>query len=202
MPGPPIVATEVRVRRRDLALRTITFGFGMLTLAVACSSGHATTANTTTTSGSSATSTTSNPNDTPNSIPYVVGEKIGLPNGWLVTVTAVHLHFSRSGLPPVHAAQQYVAIDIGMENQGPGTYTVNADRLFTLVDTSHQEHFVVAQPGTANGIDGPYPAGTTRSGRLVFTAPTGENLGLVLYGPRIGTQISDFTIVPPTVTSS
>ncbi|HTD49180.1 MAG TPA: hypothetical protein VK771_01190, partial [Acidimicrobiia bacterium] len=70
--------------------------------------------------------------------------------------------------------------------------------LFTLVDTSHHEHFVVAVPGSPNGIDGHYPAGTIRSGRLVFSAPTGENLGLVLYGPGIGTQVSDFTIVPPT----
>jgi len=183
-------------------VRTVTVVFGMLTLAVACSSSHSSAANTTTTTGGSAPSTTGNPNDTPNSIPYVVGEKIGLPNGWLVTVAAVHLHDSPSGVPAAPAGQQYVAIDLTMENQGPGTYAVSADRLFTLVDTSHHEHFVVGQPGTTNGIDGRYPPGTTHSGRLVFSAPTGEDLGLVLYGPRIGTQISDFTIVPPTVSNT
>lgn len=188
--------------RRARVRRFITLGWCALTLAAACSSSHATSAGTTTTGTNAAPSTAANPNDTPNSIPYVVGEQIGLPNGWLVTVTAVHLHASLSGLAPVRSGQQYVAIDIRMKNQGPGTYTVNADRLFTLVDTAHQEHFVVAPPHTANGIDGAYPAGTSRTGQLVFSAPIGKDLGLVLYGPRIGTQISDFTIVPPTVANS
>jgi len=140
--------------------------------------------------------------DTPNSIPYVVGEKIGLPNNWLVTVLDVHLHDAPAGLAPAGSGEQYVAIDLTMENQGPTTYTVDANSLFTLVDAAHHELFVIPEPGTPNGIDGRYPAGTTRTGRLIFKAPIGQNLGLVLYGPRIGSQVSDFTIVPSTVPNS
>ena len=68
-----------------------------------------------------------------------------------------------------------------------------------MVDSSHKAHYVVPVPGHPNGIDGAYPAATTRSGLLVFEVPTSEDLGLILYGPRIGTQVSYFTIVPPTV---
>ena len=60
-------------------------------------------------------------------------------------------------------------------------------------------HFVVKQPGTPNGIDGNYTPGTSRSGKLIFTAPKHQKLGLVLAGQRIGTQLSYFTIDPPTV---
>ena len=158
-----------------------------------------TAASTSTSASSAATSTTANPNDTPNPIPYVVGEQIGLANNWLVTVVEVHLHDAPAGLAPAGSGKQYVAIDIRMKNQGPTTYTVDANTLFTLVDTAHQELFVIPVPGTANGIDGRYATGTARTGRLVFKAPIGQDLGLVLYGPRIGSQVSDFAIVPPTV---
>ena len=86
-----------------------------------------------------------------------------------------------------------------MVNQTAASHVVNANALFTLVDDEQKEHFVVAEPGRANGIDGTCPLGATHSGRLVFVAPIGKKLGLVLYGPRIGTQVSDFMIDPPTL---
>jgi len=185
---------------REGALRTIAVASCLLVLAAACSSSHnASKAATTTTAAASSSTATSDPNLTPNSIPYVVGEKIGLPNGWLVTVVKVEKAYSNPSLKAVGAGQQYVAVDLTMQNQGPAAHNVNANALFTLVDSAHKSHYVVPEPGKPNGIDGEYPAGTTRSGRLVFAVPTGQNLGLILYGPRIGTQVSYFTIIPPTV---
>jgi len=186
------------VQPRAVARRTVTLAVGVLVVATGCSSSHGSSAPTTTTT-SPPTSTTANPDNTPNSIPYEAGEKIGLAGGWLVLLTGVHLHFSPPGLPAAPAGEQYVAISVNMENQGPGTHTVNAARLFTMVDTAHKELFVVASPGKANGLDGVYRAGTTRTGQILFLAPTGQDLGLVLYGPLIGAPVSDFTIVPPTV---
>ena len=176
---------------------------GLCVVAAGCSSSHGTAKASDTTAATStssaATSTTANPMNTPNAIPYAVGEKIGLPHNWLVTVLKVHQQFSAPGLRPLPAGQQYVAIDLTMQNQGPATHTVNANSLFTLTDALHKEHFVVPVPGHPNGIDGPYRAGTTHTGQLVFSAPTGKDLGLILSGPRIGTEVSFFTIVPPTV---
>jgi hypothetical protein len=183
------------VQSRRPALRTVACGLCLLTIAAACSSSHKSAGPSTT--ANPVTSTT-DPNLTPNSIPYVVGQQIGLPNGWRVTVTKVQQRYAAPGLRSVPAGREYVAIDIRMENQGPASHAVNADRLFTLVDSLHKSHYVVAQPGHANGIDGDYPAGTTHSGRLLFLTPTGTNLGLILYGPRIGTQVSYFAIIPPT----
>ena len=131
------------------ALRTVTVGVCLLVV-VGCSSSHGSSNASSTPTTSPATSTTANPMNTPNPIPYVVGEKIGLPNGWLVTVTDVHLHYSPPGLSPARSGQQYVAIDLRMENQGPGTYTVNANSLFTLVDTAHQQRYVAPVPGHSN----------------------------------------------------
>lgn len=194
------------MRWRDSA-GPVVFVVGVLVVAAGCSSSHGTAkaSNTTvstsvsTSTSSAATSTTANPMDIPNSIPYVVGEKIGLPNNWLVTVLDVHLHDAPAGLAPAGPGKQYVAIDLAMQYQGSTPYTVDANSLFTLVDAAHQELFVIPEPGTPNGIDGRYTHGTTRTGRLIFKAPIGQDLGLVLYGPRIGSQVSDFTIVPPTV---
>ena len=184
---------------RVIAFRTITLVACLLTLAAACGSSHSAAA-TTTTSAGSPTSTT-DPDLTPNSIPYVVGEKIGLAHGWRVTVTKVEKSYANPSLKALGAGQQYIAVDLTMENLGPASHTVNADALFTLVDSSHKSRYVVPEPGKPNGIDGTYPAGAAHSGRLVFSVPTGQDLGLILYGPRIGTQISYFAIIPPTVPS-
>ena len=185
---------------RKFALRTVAAGLGLITLAAGCSSSHSSTpaTSTATTTANSSTATT-DPDLTPNSIPYVVGEQIGLPNGWRVTVVKVEKVFTNPDLKPVGAGQQYIGINIRMQNLGPAAHNVNANALFTLVDGLRKSHYVVPEPGKPNGLDGQYAAGTTHSGRLVFEAPTGQNLGLILYGPRIGTQVSYFTIIPPTV---
>ena len=179
-------------------MRITTVGVCLLTLAAACSSSHKSSSPTTTTAGGGSTSTT-DPDNTPNSIPFTVGEQMGLPHGWLVTVVKVHQHYSAPGLHPAPAGRQYVAIDIRLSNQGSTAHTVDANRLFTLTDSLHKSHYVVAQPGHANGIDGAYPPGTAHSGTIVFLTPTNVQLGLVMYGPFIGTQVSYFAIVPPTV---
>ena len=121
---------------------------------------------------------------------------MGLPNGWLVTVTHVHQAYSLPGPPPAGTGKQYVAVDITMQNQGPAGHSVDANRVFVIVDSSHKQHSPLALP-RPNGIDGAYPAGTTRSGQLVFSVPTAQDLGLILYGPAIGTKVSYFRLVPP-----
>jgi hypothetical protein len=183
-----------------IAMRTVSICLCALTLlAAACSSGaHSATSDTTESTNAAASSTT-DPNNTPNSIPYVVGEQIGLPSGWTVRVAAVHYPSSIPGLPAISAGERYVVVDLTMQNNGTTQYTVDANKLFTLTDTLHKTHFVMKQPGTPNGIDGSYPHGTMRSGKLVFTAPKRQQLGLILAGPTIGTQVSFFTIDPPNV---
>jgi hypothetical protein len=188
------------VEARGIAVRAISVAACLLTVAAACSSSHNTSnAPTTTTAVASSSTATTDPNLTPNSIPYVVGEKIGLPNGWLVTVVKVEKAYSNPNLKAVGTGRQYIAVDLIMQNQGPAAHSVNANALFALVDSAHKSHYVVPEPGKPNGIDGEYPAGTTHSGRIVFAAPTDEDLGLILYGPKIGTQVSYFAIIPPTV---
>ena len=183
---------------RVVRLRTITILACLLTVAAACSSSHNPSNASTTTTNASSTTTTTDPDLTPNRIPYVVGEPIGLPHGWLVTVVKVEKSYANARLRPLGSGRQYIAIDIRMQNQGPAEHTVNADALFTLVDSAHKSHYVIPEPGTANGIEGTYPAGATRSGRLLFAVTPGTDLGLILYGPKIGTQVSYFAIIPPT----
>ena len=185
---------------RVFAIRTASVGLCALTLlAAACSSsGHSAPSVTTQSTGVAASSTT-DPNNTPNSIPYVVGEQIGLANGWVVRVAAVRYPSAVPGVQAISAGDRYVVINITMENNGNTEYSVDANALFTLTDALHHAHYPVKQPRTANGIDGSYPHGTVRSGTLVFTAPRHQKLGLILAGPRIGTQLSFFTIDPPTV---
>jgi hypothetical protein len=178
----------------------MTLSVCMLALAAGCSSSSKTSRSASTTTATGApTSTTADPDLTPNSIPFVVGEQAGLPNNWLVTLLKIHLAYAAPSLPQPPAGQQYVGVDMRMENQGPASHAVDANALFTMVDGSHKSHYVVPVPGHPNGIDGPYPAGTTRRGLLVFQVPTGKDLGLILYGPKIGTQVTYFAIVPPTV---
>src|SRR4029077_5416562 len=90
---------------------------GLLVLAAACSSSHA--------SSGATTSTTAGPLETPNSIPFDVGEKIGLPNGWIVGNQHVNRPYVTSKLPKPARGRQYVALDIAMENAGSNTETVN-----------------------------------------------------------------------------
>jgi len=167
----------------------------MLTLAAGCASSARVSSEPTTAAGAT---TSTNPNLTPNSIPYVVGERIGLPNNWIVTVTKVHRPYSQAGLPSLPSDQQYVAVNISMQYQGTETETVKAADLFTMVDGNQQLHAVVKAP-TPNGVDGRYQAGTIHNGRLVYAVPPKARLILAMDGPKIGTQRSIFTIDPPTV---
>jgi hypothetical protein len=171
------------------------FGLCMLALAAGCAS--STKASGAPTTAAEAT-TSANPDLTPNSIPYVVGERIGLPNNWLVTVTKVHRPYSQTGLPSLPSGQQYVAVDVKMEYEGTESETVKAADLFTMVDGNQQLHAVVKAP-TPNGVDGAYKQGTTHVGRLVYAVPPKVRLVLAMDGPKIGTQRSIFTIDPPTV---
>ena len=188
------------MRRRAITRRAILSSVCLLAVAGCSSSATSSKASSTTTVP--ATSTTADPDLTPNSIPFVVGEQAGLPNNWRVTLLKIRLAYPAPGLARPPAGQQYVGVDMRMQNLGPAAHTVNANALFTMVDGSHKSHYVVPVPGHPNGIDGAYPAATTRTGLLVFEVPTGKDLGLILYGPKIGTQVTFFAIVPPTVAAS
>ena len=175
---------------------------GMCALAMltaACSSSGGKIATDTTQPNAAAATSTTDLDTTPNAIPFAVGEQIGLPGGWTVRVGAVHYPTSVSGLTGIKSDERYVVIDFMMQNNGVSSHAVKADQLFTLTDSLHKSHFVVKQPRVANGIDGTYAPGTKHSGKLVFTAPEHEKLGLVLAGTRIGTKLSYFAIDPPTV---
>lgn len=189
------------MRRRAITRRAIISSVCLLAVAAGCSSS-TTSSKASSTTTLPATSTTADPNLTPNSIPFVVGEQAGLPNNWRVTLLKIRLAYPAPGLARPPAGQQYVGVDMRMQNLGPAAHTVNANALFTMVDGSHKSHYVVPVPGHPNGIDGAYPAATTRTGLLVFEVPTGKDLGLILYGPKIGTQVTFFAIVPPTVAAS
>jgi hypothetical protein len=181
-------------RKGIIGVRALGLACGVLMLATACSSG-----------SSSATSTTLGPsttidaNLTPNSIPYVVGEPIGLPNNWVVTVTKVHRPYTPKGMVAAPSGEQYVAVDITIHYDGTTPVPVNAADVFEMVDGNAKLHDVVQEP-TANGIDATYTVNATHSGRLVFVVPPAVRLVLALDGPKIGTQRSIFTIDPPTLT--
>ncbi len=178
-----------------IALRAIALTACLLALGAACAPTHPAASTPTT----PASPSTTNPNDTPNSIPYVVGERIGLPNGWLIRVGRVQRHYTAADLPAPPSGRQYVAVDISMQNQGDGTETVDAAKLFWLGDSTGKIDHVIRVPGHPNGLDGPYARNTSRSGRLVFEAPLHAELRMALDGPRIGTQQSIFQIYPPKV---
>jgi hypothetical protein len=141
---------------------------------------------------------TVDPDQQPNAIPYNVGERIGLPNGWRVQVTRVHRPYVAAGLPSSPAGQQFVAVDLTMSNEGTAPVTVNARRIFTLTDASSRPHAVVAGAVGEKGLAGEYAPGVSRSGRLVFAVPVGQDLQMLLDGPAIHTQRSVFQIDPPT----
>jgi hypothetical protein len=183
------------VRKGIIGLRVLGLASSVLMLASACSSGRSSAASTTV----GPTTTTNNANLTPNSIPYVVGEPIGLPNSWVVTVTKVHRPYTPKGMAAAPSGEQYVAVDITVHYDGTTPVPVNAADLFKMVDGNAKLHDVVKEP-TANGIDATYTANATHSGRLVFVVPPVVRLVLALDGPKIGTQRSIFTIDPPTLT--
>jgi len=131
------------------------------------------------------TGPTVDPNQQPNPIPYNVGERVGLPNGWLVQVTRVHRPYVAPGLPSVPAGQQFVGVDLTMDNEGAAAVTVSPRRVFKVNDASGTSHVVVSGAEGAKGLDGTYPPGVSKSGRLVFAVPVGSDLVMLLDGPVI-----------------
>jgi hypothetical protein len=176
------------MKTRVVGRRAASLAACLLTLAAACgSSSH---------SASSSTTTTNVP-QTPNSVPFVVGAKVGLPNGWLVRVAEVHRPYTNPKLPALSSDREYVALDVQMENDGATTETVKATDLFSLGDSTRRVDPVVPVPGRANGIDGPYPTKKVRQGRLVFAVPKKAQLRMAMNGPLINTQQAIFLIDPP-----
>ncbi len=86
-----------------VALRALALTACLLTVAAACSSARSAAPSTTPASKSTATSTT-DINETANSIPYNVGERIGLPNGWLVQIVKVRRPYANPRLPELPRA--------------------------------------------------------------------------------------------------
>jgi hypothetical protein len=197
MPGPP----PVRATEDERVQRSRRYVLGLLLIAAlpaSCSSSPAKVAEPTTTSSPSIpTSSTVDPDLQYNAIPYNVGERIGLPNGWLVQVTRVHRPYAAPGLPSLSAGEQFVGVDLMMNNEGTAPMTVNARRIFTLTDSTGKSHAVVSGAEGDKGLDGSYASGATKSGRLVFAVPVGLNLQMLLDGPVIHTQRSVFQIDPP-----
>jgi hypothetical protein len=136
---------------------------------------------------------------TPNSIPFVVGAKVGLPNGWLVRVAKVHRPYANPKLPALPSDREYVALDMQMENDGARTETVKATDLFSLGDNTGKVDPVVPVPGHPNGIDGAYPTKKFRQGQLVFAVPKQAQLRMAFNGPLVNTQQTIWAIDPPTV---
>jgi hypothetical protein len=178
------------VKTRDAVLRVAAVGAGLLVLGAACSSSqHA----------ASSPTTSTNPLETPNSIPFVVGAKVGLPNGWLVRVAKVRRPYTNPKLPALPSDREYVALDMQMENDGARTETVKATDLFSLGDSHRGVDPVVPVPGRPNGIDGAYPTKKFRQGQLVFAVPKQAQLRMAFNGPLVNTQQTIWAIDPPTV---
>jgi Domain of unknown function (DUF4352) len=199
----PIDATRRRAGRLFAA------GTAIAVLLAGCgSSHHPSTSPTTTPSAAPTSSTTATPNaPTPttvdanqqyNPIPFNVGEVAGLPNGWSVEVTKVARPFVTAGLAAAPAGQQYVGVSMKMANLGLATVTVNAAKIFAIVDSANVQHAVVPVRGHPSGIDGAFASGVIRTGQLVFAVPVGRQLRLLLDGPAIGTQRTVFQVDPPT----
>jgi hypothetical protein len=182
------------MKSRGVVLRGASVAVCLLTLAAACSSSSHGASST-----PEAPPTTADALHTPNSIPFVVGAKIGLPHGWLVRVAKVHRPYTNPKLPALPSDREYIALDMQMENDGARTETVKAADLFWLGDNLHKVDPVVPVPGQANGIDGPYPTKTSRQGQLVFAVPKKSQLRLSFNGPLVNTQQTIWTIDPPTV---
>jgi len=185
------------MKSRVVLLRAASVAAGLLMLAGACSSSsHGASPSP---SSSSTTSPTTDARHTPNSIPFEVGEKIGLPNGWLVRVAKVHRPYTNANLAALPSDREYVALDMQMENDGARAETVKAVDLFSLGDSDGKLDPVVPVPGRPNGIDGNYPTKKFRQGQIVFAVPQRAALRMAFDGPLVGTQQSIWTIDPPTV---
>ena len=197
----PIRATRHRGSRLFAA------GAAIAVVLAACGSSHSSTTPTTATAptttnpatapSNAQTTTTLDANQQYNPIPFNVGEVAGLPNGWTVEVTKVTRPFVTAGLAAAPAGQQYVGVRMKMANLGLATITVNAAKIFTIVDNANAQHAVVPVPGQPSGLDGDFVSGVIHTGQLVFAVPIGRQLQMLLDGPAIGTQRTVFQIDPP-----
>jgi hypothetical protein len=187
-----------------LILRTARGGVLVVALAAATlvgcsSSGSPSSRASTTTSAPSQLPTTApgNPDETPNPIPFDVGELAARSNGWRIGVTRVVRPLNVAGLPSLPAGEEYVGVDITMINDGSGPVAVNTRRIFGLNDQTGRGHAAVAGPKGTTGLDGSYAPGTKRTGRMIFAVPVGKQLLMLLDGPAIHTQRTIFQIDPP-----
>ncbi len=144
------------------------------------------------------TTTPGNPDETPNRIPFDVGEIAARSNGWRIGVTRVVRPLTAGGLPALPGDREYVGVDISMTNDGSAPVTVNARRIFGLQDETGHGHAAISGATGVTGLDGSYAPGTNRTGRMVFAVPVGKKLLMLLDGPVIHTQRSIFQIDPPT----
>jgi len=116
---------------------------------------------------------------------------------WIVAIMNVHRPYVNASLPDPGDARQYVALDLTIQNQGSLRPTLRSAKVFSLGDSDGKVDPVVAVPGRPNGLDGPFPPGTTRSGQLVFNVPARAQLRMAMDGPLIGTQRAIFLVDPP-----
>ena len=137
------------------------------------------------------------PNQTPNRIPFDVGEIPARPNGWRIGVTRVVRPLPAAGLPALAADEQYVGVDISMIYDGTAPVTVNARSIFGVTDQTGHAHVAVRGAQGVTGLDGSYSSGTKRTGRMIFAVPVGKQLLLLLDGPKISTQRTIFQVDPP-----
>lgn len=96
--------------------------------------------------------------------------------------------YSPAAAPALPAGQTFVAVDVVLQNDGPGTAKITAKRIYALVDDSGKQY----APITASGINGQYPPDTKRSGTIVFAAPADAPVVLRFDGVLIGTQRATF----------
>jgi hypothetical protein len=185
-------------------LRTMRGGVLVVVLAAATlvgcsSSGSPSSRASTTTSSLPQLPTTApgNPDETPNPIPFDVGELAARSNGWRIGVTRVVRPLNAAGLPSLPAGQEYVGVDITMINDGSAPVAVSTRRIFGLNDQTGRGHAAVAGPKGTTGLDGSYAPGTKRTGRMIFAVPVGKQLVMLLDGPAIHTQRTIFQIDPP-----
>ena len=171
-----------------------------------CSSAHSTAvppASTSSSTGSTlpglSTTTPGDPDEQPNAIPYNVGERVGLPNGWQMQVTRVRRPFAAAGLPALPPGREYVSIDLTMTNNGEAPVRVSTRAIATLREPAGSHEIVGGAAGSTK-LDGTYAIGASRSGRVVFAVPVGSTpLQMFFDGPAIHTQRSVFQIDPPKV---
>jgi hypothetical protein len=204
VPSPWLRMQPRRRRDRKRVITLLALAMAAVPLAACSSSGsgsaNAPSSGPTSTAVPSATVSTLDPNAELNLIPYNVGEMTGLPGGWRVEVERVKRASAVAGLPAPGAGRDYVTVDIRVINdEGPGV-RFNAAALFQLYDEGNNAHRAVTEPGRPDGLDGAFPPGTDRTGRLVFSAPAHSKLLMILDGQKLSSQRSVFQIDPPKVT--